>query len=175
MFFDGYWSHITKCPCHVFLKISIPYSRFSNIYSTDFWDFRSPHLFPNVRGFPLYVFCSWSYIQDFQHILDGSSGFLSPLLFQHFHFPICQILRAAAAPAAAAPMRLQSNNHPLPAADDKPAEEIFPNIIFPKKDSGIFLNYLECPGDSKDERYWFWESWARPPNPKTMKMMGFRV
>ena len=47
------------------------------------------------------------------------------------------------------------------------------NII--KKGFGFFLNDLKCLGVSKDKWYWCWETWSRPPGPKTMQMKAFRV
>ena len=54
---------------------------------------------------------------------------------------------------------------------------IFPNmIIFPNNHFVFFLHLLKHLGvATKIESNWFWESWSRPPGPKRMTMMGFRV
>ena len=46
---------------------------------------------------------------------------------------------------------------------------------FPKMSRDLLLISFENPGVSKDKQYWFWESRTRPPSPKAIKMMGFRV
>ena len=48
------------------------------------------------------------------------------------------------------------------------------NSIFQKL-FGIFLNYFEYPGVSKDKKNWFGESWTRPEMRTTINVMTFRV
>ena len=50
-----------------------------------------------------------------------------------------------------------------------------PKVIIFKKDLDFFLDYLECPGVSKYSKYWFGESWSRPPGRRTIKIGGLRV
>ena len=42
----------------------------------------------------------------------------------------------------------------------------YKNIIL-QNDLGLLLDYLECPGASKDNIKWFWEPWTRPEIPKS--------
>ena len=44
-----------------------------------------------------------------------------------------------------------------------------------KNVSGFVLKYLRYLGVSHDREYWFWKSWTRPPVPKHLKLMDFRV
>ena len=43
---------------------------------------------------------------------------------------------------------------------------VFLKIRFVENDWGFFLSCLRYPGVSKDESYWFWQSWTRPKIPK---------
>ena len=49
----------------------------------------------------------------------------------------------------------------------------FTYIIVLKRCCILFLDYLECPGVSKDESDWFWESWSHAISPNTNKNDDF--